>query len=588
MATWKKVLREDYAVGATDGLINFYGATTAGASGTIVLSLEDNRTSPTDGEGLETAVIRAGDGISFSGDGIINLTNTGFTVSDGTNSTPIDLGDTLTFEGGGDISVVEDAGTVTISFTAEEQQAVGYTFSDGTNTEAITATNSNPTVVWEGGTYVDVDYAAASNTFTVDLNDAYNHLTFTDGSTSGDVNLGGIISITGTNDISVTHNGSGGFVIDYTDPNPPNVFSTIVAGAGDNIVADSDSDTLTLTGSNGIVLTTTASTDTVDIAAPNGFGRFFVQGAEKQSSQSYDKFYFVEGDNIDLSTPSSPGEIPTGEEGMKISFTGSFYNAIDSDSGTGSAVSGGGTLTVEGGTAINTAFVAATDVLTVNHDNITYTLTNDGTGDATVPVGGGTFDVITGLTVNGQGHTTGAVTSTITIADMVPQVASTNANTDFYLLLQAATGDLAAKIDSVTTGGPTYNPFTETLTVGNLTVDGTQTFLDTTHLAVSDKTITMAADSADAAAANGAAIHVGVAHDGLSETGINLLPKLKWNNASELSGWTIADYNAGSAVIEKHVSTMQFTDTAGAPTAADRGDFHYDTDTDIVYVCIGN
>lgn len=591
MATWKKVLREDYAVGTTDGIINFDSVVATGSTGNITFRLYDTRDAVgnlTDGAGLELAAINAGTGISIEAGGAIGLTNSGFTVSDGTNTTPIDLGDTLTIQGGGDITVTESAGTVTVSYTADVQEAVGYTFSDGTNTEAITATNSNPTIQWTGGTFVDVGYTAATNTFAVDLNSQYNHITVTDGTTPQDITLGGTIQIVGTNDISVTQSG-GVFTIDYTDANPPNVFSTIVAGVSqNNVVADSDSDTLTLTGSNGIVLTTDAANDTIDIAAPNGFGRFFVEGAEKQSSQSYDKFYFVEGSNINLTTPSTPDEMPAGEEGMKISFTGSFYNGITSDSGSGSAISGGGFLTVEGGTAINTAFNGGTDVLTVNHDDITYTLTNDGTGDATVPVGGGTFDVITGLTVDAQGHTTGAVTSTITIADMVPQVADTNDNSDFYLLLQAATGDLAAKIDSTTGAGPTYNPSTETLTVGNLTVDGTQTFLDTTHLAVSDKTITMAADSVDAAAANGAALHVGVGHDGLSETGINVLPKLKWNNASELSGWTIADYNAGNAVVDKHVSTMQFAETASAPTAVDRGDFHYDTTTDVLYVCIGN
>ena len=593
MASWKKVLREDYAVGTTDGIINFDSVVAAGSTGNITLRLYDTRDTVgnlTDGQGLELVAINAGSGISIAANNTIELTNTGITVSDGAGTgsdAALDLGGTLTIQGGGDITVTNTGTTFTVSYTAAVQQAIGYTFSDGTVSEAITAANDNPIVIWAGGTYVDVDYTAGNDTFTVDLNAAYNHLTFTDGSTAGDVNLGGTISITGTNSIDVTHDGNGSFTIDYTDPSPPNVFSTIVAGAGDNIVADSSSDTLTFTGSNGIVLTTNANTDTINIAGGNGYGRFYIDGAERAALNVNDEFYFIEGNNITLVVDPTSGGVHGGY-GMTINATvPNDWSVITTDSGTATPATLSDGLSILGGTAITTS-ASGNDTITIDHDDITYTLTNNGTGDASIAVGGGTFDVITGLTVNGQGHTTGAVTSTITIADMVPQVESTNANTDFYLLLQAATGDLAAKIDSVTTAGPTYNPSTETLTVGNLTVNGTQTFLDTTHLAISDKTITMAADSVDAAAANGAALHVGVGHDGLSETNINLLPKLKWNNASELSGWTIADYNAGSAVVDKHVSTMQFANTSGAPTAADRGDFHYNTDTDILYVCIGN
>lgn len=592
MATWKKVLREDYAVGTTDGIINFDNVVATGSTGNITFRLYDTRDAVanlSDGEGLELAAINAGTGISIEAGGAIGLTNSGFTVSDGTNSSPIDLGDTLTIEGGGDITVTESAGTVTVSYTAEAQQAVGYTFSDGTTTEAITATNSNPTIQWTGGTFVDVGYTAATNTFAVDLNSQYNHITVTDGTTPQDITLGGTIQIEGSGDISVTQSG-GVFTIDYTDNSAPNVFGTIAVSGQSDVVADSSTDTLTLAGANGLAITTTAASDTVTFTAPNSFGKFYIDGAARQALNSLDEFYFVEGDNITLVVdPNTGGSY--GGYGMTINANvpNGWGNITVSDGDTTiSPDTQSDSLSILAGTAIDVTGNATADSITISHEDVAYSLTNDGTGDASIAATGGTFDVITGLTVNAQGHTTGAVTSTITIANTTPQVADSNANTDFYLLLQAATGDLAAKIDSTTGAGPTYNPSTETLTVGNLTVDGTQTFLDTTHLAVSDKTITMAADSADAAAANGAAIHVGIGHDGLSETGINLLPKLKWNSASELSGWTVADYNAGGAVVDKHVSTMQFAPTASAPTAADRGDFHYDTTSDVLYVCIGN
>lgn len=589
MATWKKILREDYAVGVTDGLLELNSA----VSGTTIdISLEDNRTSPSEGTGKETVTLNAGSGISFSSNNTIGLTNTGITVSDGAGSgtnAALNLGGTLTIQGGGDITVTNSGTTFTVSYTAEAQQAVGYTFGDGSVSEAITATNGNPGIVWSGGTYVDVDYTVATNTFLVDLGADYNHITVSDGATASDVTLGGTIQIVGTNDISVTQSG-GVFTIDYTDANPPNVFQTIAVSGQTSVVADSSTDTLTLAGANGLSITTDAANDAVTFTAPNSFGRLYVDGALRQAQSNLDQFYFVEGDNINLVVdPTTGGTYDGYAMTINANVPNGWGNITVSDGDTTiSPDTQSDALSILAGTAIDVTGNAAADSITISHEDVAYNLTNNGTGDVSVPAGGGTFDVITGLTVNAQGHTTGAVTSTITIADMVPQVADSNDNQDFYLLLQAATGDLAAKIDSTTGAGPTYNPSTETLTVGNLTVDGTQTFLDTTHLAVSDKTITMAADSADAAAANGAAIHVGILHDGLSETGINLLPKLKWNNASELSGWTVADYNAGGAVVDKHVSTMQFAPTASAPTAADRGDFHYDTTSDVLYVCIGN
>ena len=246
MATWKKVLREDYAVGTTDGIINFDSVIATGVGGNITFRLYDTRDAVgnlADGQGLELVSIIAGDGLEFQSDGTLDLLNTGFTVSDGSNSTVIDLGDTLTIQGGGDITVTESSGVITVSYTAEAQQAVGYTFSDGTTSEPITATNSNPTIQWTGGTFVDVGYTTATNTFQVDLGSDYNHITVTDGSTPQDITLGGTIQIVGTNDISVTQSG-GVFTIDYTDANPPNVFQTIAVSGQTSIVADAPSDTL--------------------------------------------------------------------------------------------------------------------------------------------------------------------------------------------------------------------------------------------------------------------------------------------------------------------------------------------------------
>lgn len=479
MATWKKILREDYAVGVTDGLLELNSA----VSGTTIdISLEDNRASTSEGSGKETVTLNAGSGISFSSNNTIGLTNTGITVSDGagsgTNAT-LNLGGTLTIQGGGDVTVTNSGTTFTVSYTAAAQQAVGYTFSDGTTSEAITATNGNPLIVWDGGTYVDVGYTAASNTFLIDLNPAYNHFTVTNGTTPSDITLGGTLTIQAGTNTTVAQSG-GTFTISSTQQN---AFSSVAVSGQTTVVADGASDTLTLVAGTAIGITTDAGT---------------------------------------------------------------------------------------------------ADSVTINHANVTHT---GSTATANVAIGG-TLPAVSGITVNSQGHVTASTVTTYTI--QAPQVTATDANSTFYLLLQAATGNLDAKIDNATTAGPTYNPNTATLTVANLTVNGTQTILDTTHLSIEDKTITIAAGAATAAAADGSALVVGVGDNGQSETNVANLPKVKWKNASELSGWVVADYNGGSAVVDKHVSTMQFATTASAPTAVDRGDFRYDTTTDILYVCIGN
>lgn len=104
-----------------------------------------------------------------------DVTNNSFTVSDSEespNTSPIGLGDTLTFAASGDLSVVENAGTVTYSFTS------------GAVTNAFTTINA------PSGT----DPVAASATDTLNLTNG-NGITITGNET------------TDTIDIKVTDNG---------------------------------------------------------------------------------------------------------------------------------------------------------------------------------------------------------------------------------------------------------------------------------------------------------------------------------------------------------------------------------------------
>jgi len=73
--------------------------------------------------------------------------------------------------------------------------------------------------------------------------------------------------------------------------------------------------------------------------------------------------------------------------------------------------------------------------------------------------------------------------STVTVAD------ANGTDADHYLVMTTSTsGDADMKVDSATLK---YNPDSDTLTVGNLTVEGTTTTIDTTNLAVTDRFISI-------------------------------------------------------------------------------------------------
>lgn len=94
MATWKKVLRQDYAVGsATDDLLNLSASVT---SQTATISLTDDRTSPSEGAGLETISLAFSDAfdVTLEGgtDNQINIDlDADFTVTGDTGSITVDL-----------------------------------------------------------------------------------------------------------------------------------------------------------------------------------------------------------------------------------------------------------------------------------------------------------------------------------------------------------------------------------------------------------------------------------------------------------------------------------------------------------------
>lgn len=123
--------------------------------------------------------------------------------------------------------------------------------------------------------------------------------------------------------------------------------------------------------------------------------------------------------------------------------------------------------------------------------------------------------------------------------------------------------------------------FTDLTVSGDLTVNGTTTTINTTNLNVEDKLIKLAdVTTPTTTTANGAGIQVEA-----SATEAEW-PELKWDNAGNLSGWTLSNYKSTSNT-DYPVALMEFGTAApsGAPDAGD-GLFFSDTTNNNLYVYI--
>jgi hypothetical protein len=112
------------------------------------------------------------------------------------------------------------------------------------------------------------------------------------------------------------------------------------------------------------------------------------------------------------------------------------YNkwVLTGDTGTQDILSGN-TVDIAGGTYITTA-AAATDTLTINHDDTT----RSDTASTDAPAFGGTFDAVTSVTSNGTGHVTAIDISTVTIPSNPVFVGPADATTDGVIGIVPAPG----------------------------------------------------------------------------------------------------------------------------------------------------
>ena len=176
----------------------------------------------------------------------------------------------------------------------------------------------------------------------------------------------------GTNGQALVTDGSGNLSFSSISAGG-NAFGTIAVSGQSDVVADSNSDTLTLVAGSNITLTTNASGDSVTIASSGGgttqnlFETIAVSGqSDIVADSATDTLTFAAGSNITLTTTpgtdtltiaASGGEVTVQDEGSSLSTAATTLNFV----GSGVTATGTGatkTITIPGGSS-----AAASDIL---------------------------------------------------------------------------------------------------------------------------------------------------------------------------------------------------------------------------------
>ena len=346
--------------------------------------------------------------------------------------------------------------------------------------------------------------------------------------------------------------------------------------------AVSETDGLTLTGSSGGVITLSdgANNDTVSISGGGGVtiggsestivitgtpandGVLTVQGtgvlggtgtfsadASSNATISITHNSIVTGTSTGTATTLGAGGAFTVHTGFTADGSGHITN-VESTTFTlpDEITVNDGTITINAGTALTTGGFfttnqSANQTITINHDSVASTPTTD-TGTLTYA---GTFDAVSGVTVNAQGHVTGVETTTFTMpaADQIT-VGDTPGQTGIDLTLNA--GQLTAVASGLTTSSNVT--FNNLVVDGNLTVNGTNTILNTETLTVDDDIIVIN-DNAVAITTQG-----GIEVKTAPATKSSIL----WNAATgtKLTGWLASPSGAGNT-LTNYLSVMEFS-----------------------------
>ena len=370
------------------------GTSSAGSNATIDLTAGGS------GSGTDSVTLAAGSNITISETGdTITFAGTAGTVTSVTGSSPISV----------------SSGTTTPAISISQADASTNGFLSSSDWSTFNSRLSSVGITSGGGLSVSGSPLTSNGSITL-------------------TNTGVTSNVAGTG-ISVS-SGTGAVTITNTDlGSSQNIFKTVAISGQDSIVADSNSDTLTLAEGSNITLTTNAGTDTITIAgtdttysagtglnltgttfsntdlgsAQNIFKTIAVSGqSDIVADSNTDTLTFAAGSNVSLTTTA-------GTDTLTIASTDTNYSA-----GSGLDLAGT-TFSVDVSdfmaNGVNNRILTASGADSINAES---GLTFDG---STLNVGGSVI-ISSDLTVNGT--TTTINTQTLSVDDPMVVVGDNN------------------------------------------------------------------------------------------------------------------------------------------------------------------
>lgn len=284
------------------------------------------------------------------------------------------------------------------------------------------------------------------------------------------------------------HDGSGFVDADATTSGSFNTTSGVITftkSSGDTFTVDIDGKYIESV-SGGTYLTSSQTGQTVTINHDNT--------SRSDTATSASPGYGGTFDIVDSVTTNATGHVTSVNiETITLPAAEDYTWSLTADSGSVQVINDNDTVDIAGGTYITTV-VGATDTVTINHDSTS----RSDTTSTDAPDFGATFEAVTSVTTNGTGHVTAIDVSTVTIPQNDSLDVTSVTTGTFYPTFVSATGDVAFNIDGNASDKLSYNAATQTLTVKNLVVPGTQTIQNETIQVVQDNTIRFEGATADA------------------------------------------------------------------------------------------
>jgi plastocyanin len=144
-----------------------------------------------------------------------------------------------------------------------------------------------------------------------------------------------------------------------------NSFTTIAVTGQSNVVADSATDTLTLTAGTGISITTNATTDTITIASVSNFGTIAVAGQSNVVADQFnDTITLAAGSNITIETDPLTDTVTISAAGVG-GASNSFTTVAVAGQSNVIADSTTDTLTLAAGAGMSITTNPSTDTITI-------------------------------------------------------------------------------------------------------------------------------------------------------------------------------------------------------------------------------